>query len=186
MAEGTKILTLRFLSVVFGLCFICGSCLGQQPQDTQSVFFQTTKFQRELKQRVNRDQLARIALNKSLARSKNNSNGIDQERHNRLVKKASETDGENLVWLKKIRSLHGLPRAEQLNGKTAEHFFLLVLHADRDPDFQRKFLDHLGTKSNGWPSRFEDLLKKRLLMVHGSTDLTPSPLGGSATVQPID
>jgi len=99
------------------------------------------KFQKELKRRVSKEQMARIALIKQRKQKRKNS---DQEaydkRRKKLLKKASDIDGDN-------------------------YFFLLVLHADRDPKFQLSCLDVFKSETSKWPESFADTLEYRLKIV---------------------
>ena len=157
-------LGLRWVIAIGALLLIGGDCFAQQNKNDQAA-----RFQKELRKRVSRDQSVRIALNKFLARAKKDDSAeFDQKKYDKLAKKASDTDNENLAWLKKIHADHGFPKGEQVDEKTAERFFLLVLHADRAPEFQRKFLKHVKVEANGWPSRYGDLLEKRLRLVQGN------------------
>ena len=125
------------------------------------------KFQKELKKRVSKDQTVRIALINQHKRKRKNS---DQEAYNKrrkkLLKKASDTDGQNLEWLKGEIIRHGgIPKYPVLGVRSAEHFFLLVLHADRDPKFQLSFLDVFKTDTSQWPKSYAQSLERRLKLV---------------------
>ena len=124
------------------------------------------KFQKELKRRVSKEQMARIALIKQRKQKRKNS---DQEaydkRRKKLLKKASDIDGDNLDWLKGKIIRYGIPEYSVLGARSADHFFLLVLHADRDPKFQLSCLDVFKSETSKWPKSFADTLEYRLKIV---------------------
>ena len=124
------------------------------------------KFQKELKRRVSKEQMARIALIKQRKQKRKNS---DQEaydkRRKKLLKKASDIDGDNLDWLKGEIIRYGIPEYPVLGVRSADHFFLLVLHADRDPKFQLSCLNVFKSENSKWPKSFADTLEYRLKLV---------------------
>ena len=120
-------------------------------------------FQKELHKRVLRDQAVRKALIKFTSRAKQlNSTESDQKKLNRLMKRASDTDDKNLVWLKKHISKHGFPAVSRIGVKAADEFFLLVLHADRDRVFQKECLEQMKQMPDEWASSYCQLLKLRI------------------------
>jgi hypothetical protein len=76
----------------------------------------------ELLRRVEKDQVARKALDADAMR---------------------EADGENLPWLKGVVAAHGWPGASLVSSDGAHAAWLLAQHADTDPAFQRECLDLL-------------------------------------------
>ena len=52
-----------------------------------------------------------------------------------------EADGENLPWLKDVIAGHGWPGKSLVGDDGAQAAWLLVQHADADPEFQRQCLD---------------------------------------------
>ena len=125
------------------------------------------KFQKELKRRVSKEQMARIALIKQRKQKRKNS---DQEaydkRRKKLLKKASDIDGENLEWLKGEIIRYGIPEYPILGVRSADHFFLLVLHADRDPKFQLSCLDVFESETAKWPKSYAETLEFRLTIIN--------------------
>ena len=65
------------------------------------------------------------------------------------------------VFLSQVMSINPV-----LGNRSAEHFFLLLLHADRDPTFQLNCLKALNSKTAQWPESFPQLLEKRLQLVN--------------------
>src|SRR5258708_3837845 len=77
----------------------------------------------ELLRRVEKDQVARKALDPDAMR---------------------EADGENLPWLKGVIAAHGWPGASLVGADGTHAAWLLAQHADADPAFQRQCLDLLA------------------------------------------
>ena len=124
------------------------------------------KFQKELKRRVSKEQMARIALNKQYKQTHKNSDPeAFNKRRYKLLKKASDIDGDNLEWLKGKIIRYGIPEYPVLGVRSADHFFLLVLHADRDPKFQLSCLNVFKSENSKWPNSFADTLEYRLKLV---------------------
>ena len=71
-----------------------------------------------------------------------------------------------------------------LGNRSAEHFFLLLLHADRDPTFQLNCLKALNSKTAQWPESFPQLLEKRLQLVNPAVFAEKKEPTRSATPEP--
>lgn len=124
------------------------------------------KFQKELKKRVSKEQSARIALIKQDKQKRKNSDPeAFNKRKKKLLKKASDIDGDNLEWLKGKITRYGIPEYPVLGARSADHFFLLVLHADRDPKFQLNCLNVFKSETLHWPKSYADTLEYRLTIV---------------------
>ena len=123
------------------------------------------KFQKELSKRVKRDQGVRIALIKYRKRMSKKETSqkpkSDDKELKRLEKRASDVDDENLAWLKKLIKNHGFPKSSEIGEKSAEEFFLLVLHADRDREFQKDSLAHMKKMPKQWSRGYVSLLERR-------------------------
>ena len=102
----------------------------------------------ELLRRVEKDQVARKALD------------LDGMR---------EADGENLPWLKGVVAAHGWPGASLVGSDGAHAAWLLAQHADSDPAFQRQCLDLLtAAVEAGEATRQEHAyLTDRVLLAEG-------------------
>lgn len=115
-------------------------------------------FKREVKKRFDADQKARWDL---IHYSKVKSQ--DPEHKMELLKKASDIDGENVEWLRKLIKQFGWPSSELFTQPEREQFFALVLHADRDRKFQKKCLKLMkGLEAGQWQVRYHRLLEARL------------------------
>jgi len=155
--------SLRLLAVAVVCVSFESEGLGQAKNPANDL----VKFQKELKKRVGKDQRVRIALNDQAKRRRKNT---DPEAYNKrrmkLLKKASDTDGENLEWLKGEILRYGIPKYPVLGVNSADHFFLLVLHADRDPKFQLSCLEVFESEASQWPKSFAQSLERRLKLVN--------------------
>lgn len=120
------------------------------------------KFKRELAKRASKDQAARIALNKFNVRAaKIGRERTDKRKYFRLAKRASDTDESNLKWLKEQIAKHGFPTPSQLGTQSTDYFYLLLLHADRDREFQKECVQRMREKDSEWPELEWRLLEKR-------------------------
>jgi hypothetical protein len=102
----------------------------------------------ELLRRVEKDQVARKALDPDAMR---------------------EADGENLPWLKGVIAAHGWPGASLVGTDGAHAAWLLAQHADADPAFQRQCLDLLTVAVEAGEARMRELayLTDRVLLAEG-------------------
>jgi hypothetical protein len=102
----------------------------------------------ELLRRVEKDQVARKALD------------LDGMR---------EADGENLPWLKGVVATHGWPGASLVGSDGAHAAWLLAQHADSDPAFQRQCLDLLtaAVEAGEATSQEHAYLTDRVLLAEG-------------------
>ena len=119
------------------------------------------KFQRDLHRRVSRDQASRIAIIKYTQRANKKVPKDYQKKLNRLLKKASDIDGDNLAWLKKILPENDFPKASQIGKNSASELFLLIVHADRDRAFQKKCLDSMKQMPDEWGKSYVTRLEIR-------------------------
>ena len=72
---------------------------------------------------------------------------------------------DSLEWLKGKITRYGIPEYPVLGARSADHFFLLVLHADRDPKFQLNCLNVFKSETLHWPKSYADTLEYRLTIV---------------------
>jgi Family of unknown function (DUF6624) len=118
------------------------------------------RLRAELLRRVDKDQVARKALDADAMR---------------------EADGENLPWLKAVIAEHGWPGAALVGTDGAHAAWLLAQHADADPAFQRQCLDLLTAAVEGGEARMHELayLTDRVLLAEGQ----PQVYGTQVTLQ---
>lgn len=149
----------RLFLALIGVVSVASNCHSQGDETLQTV----KKFKQQLQKRVSRDQSARKALIKFRSRTRKSKSGkSDKEKYAKLVTTASETDKDNLVWVKNQLDKHGFPPISVIGQKSADQFFLLILHADRDRDFQQKCVNELKAMPAEWPESYAKVLEKRL------------------------
>lgn len=102
------------------------------------------KLREELLARMKEDQAGRVKLTELM---KKNGGKLDGDAKADLVAIAEElqkVDEANTAWLKGVVEKHGWPGYALVGKDGAQAAFLLVQHADRDREFQRKCLDLLA------------------------------------------
>ena len=154
----------RLLIIALGIVWCCDSCSGQQDDRAREI----KRFFYQLDKRVDDEQRARILLEKHRARPPKNEEerSAHLERQKVLVRKASKIDGSNLEWLKEVIENNSFPSFSDLGLESAEKFFVLILHADRDPEFQLSCLEKLRDENLEWPDSYGDLIRLRVQMVN--------------------
>ena len=148
MMKKTSIYVACFIAIV--LLLHSSSVIAQQPT--------LAGFQRQVQRRVARDQAVQIGLQKV---PRTNNGEVDQKERNRLMQRASDVDDDNVAWLRKQVSKLGVPDPSVLGKKTAEGFFLLILHADRDRELQQKCIGLMKNAPGQWPESYVKLLERR-------------------------
>lgn len=86
---------------------------------------------------------ARVRLDQSLRAVHSNQNhfeNYDRQKMSALVTATINTDEANTAWLKDMMDGRDWFRDDQDGERAAQNAWLLVQHADRDPDFQRAML----------------------------------------------
>ena len=153
--------TIRILALVLAWCILAiygNSVTWAAPQ--QSV----ASFQREVKKRFNKDQTARHPLDKLMRREQEGKPLTEKDKHrkNRLAQRAIDIDADNVKWLKKHLSKHGLPAPSLIGPDTTEHMFVMLIHADRNREFQKQCIKLMETAPDDWPARYPQTLKTRM------------------------
>ena len=118
-------------------------------------------FQRQVKKRFNKDQAARIAMEK-ISNKQKPLNSKDHARHQRLAQRAIDIDASNTKWLKSHISKFELPTPSMIGADTSERMFILLIHADRDRKFQKQCVKLMEASPTDWPARYPERLKTRL------------------------
>ena len=151
-------------SGLFGLLLVMlvsnipSQCLGVQQQPSKEL----SAFKKEIKRRVARDQAARTAyLKHTLNLGKKGKNFKDDKRLARLVKRANEVDANNIAWIKNQIKRFGFPRVSEIGSETADGFFLLLIHADRDREFQKRCVEQMKEMPDEWAQSYVDKLVLR-------------------------
>lgn len=96
------------------------------------------ELRRELFVRMERDQEMRRKL---VARQGNGSDGVPTTFDPAVVAELMKVDRENRLWLADQIEKHGWPGRSLVGTDGAHAAWLLVQHADQDPDFQQRCLD---------------------------------------------
>ena len=102
-------------SISILLLLFCSTAIAQQPT--------LAGFQRQVQQRVARDQAVRIGLQKI---PRTSSGEVNQKEHSRLMQRASDVDDQNAAWLRKQVSKIGVPDPAVLGKKCADGFLSLI------------------------------------------------------------
>ena len=130
------------------------------------------RFQFQLRKRIGKDQKTRIAFIRYRQRNKT----IDPEKIKALYKKASDVDGDNLKWAQSHIDEYGWPAISTIGSRRADEFFTIVLHADRDIEFQRKCLGLMSKMPAGeWSPKNHKTLQYRVKVLDGKYEHLPLP-----------
>ncbi|MEZ6095764.1 MAG: DUF6624 domain-containing protein [Pirellulaceae bacterium] len=114
----------------------------------------------ELKRRVEVDQKARMELIESMKGGK----PISPE----LSESLTKIDEENTTWLSEIVDDQGWPGKTLVGTKGAHDAWLLVQHADRSPEFQKKCLELMVQAEDGEIAKTDiAYLTDRVLVAEG-------------------
>ena len=154
----------RLLIIALSIVWCCDSCFGQQDDRAREI----KRFFYQLDKRVDDEQRARILLEKHRARPPKNEEEREShlEREMVLLRKASKLDGSNLEWLKEQIENNSFPSFSALGLESADKFFLLILHADQDPEFQLSCVEKFRDEKLEWPDSYGDLIRLRVQMVN--------------------
>ncbi|MFI0220133.1 DUF6624 domain-containing protein [Streptomyces lydicus] len=82
-------------------------------------------------------------------------------------------DADNTAWIKSVIAEHGWPGAALVGDQGADEAWLLVQHADRDPEFQSQALKQLksAVEAGDAPARHLAYLTDRVLVGAGKPQL---------------
>jgi len=134
------------IGTTFVLCVIGSFVLADDEPKATPV--KEPELQSELLRRTNADQEARTAMIKWMR--KHGSNGVvvtdtlskeKKAEFERVTAKVKELDAENTKWLKGIVEKHEWPAVTLVGKDGVNAAWLLVQHADAEPQFQRHCLD---------------------------------------------
>lgn len=109
----------------------------------QNDSIQLPELRDELANRVQQDQKARFAMIESMKSAE------DSGRSAKLVKALADIDQDNTRWLRQQVAQHGWLGKSLVGREGAHDAWLLVQHADKSPDFQRKCLELMGDMVSG-------------------------------------
>lgn len=135
----------------------------------------------ELLRRVEVDQEARSELVKwmnehpSLGDGQGNASGLkdtQQAAFQKIAQRVKKVDEENTKWLQEVIQTKGWPTVSGVGKDGAHAAWLLVQHADDDPQFQRKCLDLMKKVPEGEVSGTDlAYLTDRVLLAEGKKQL---------------
>jgi hypothetical protein len=141
----------RIVSAVLLACVALGTAAqpaagSQPPSDRPAVA--NPQLRAELLSRTRTDQQARGAL---IAFLKTHGSGAaldataldqaEQTQWEQLTSRLQKIDGDNTAWLRQLVKQHGWPTIAMVGQDGAQAAWLLVQHADAQPQFQRECLD---------------------------------------------
>jgi hypothetical protein len=113
----------------------CAASVAEKPEEPNS------ELRAELKKRVQEDQDARRKMIDWMKEHGVTDPAKAKQAENEPVaKKLAEIDEANTKWLKGIVDKHGWPGTKLVSEHGAHDAWLLVQHADRDREFQKKCL----------------------------------------------
>ena len=98
------------------------------------------RLRAELVDRVEKDQAVRKKYIELLARQGGKDADAAKKDLEAAAKELQETDARNTAWLKGVVDKHGWPGKSLVGADGAQKAWLLVQHADRDPEFQKRRL----------------------------------------------
>jgi hypothetical protein len=102
------------------------------------------KLRAELLDRVDKDQKARKQFIEVLARQRGKNDEAAKKEVEAATKKVQEIDARNTAWMKGVVDKHGWPGKSLVGADGAQKAWLLVQHADKDPEFQKRCLKLLA------------------------------------------
>jgi hypothetical protein len=117
-----------FLAILLVALAGCGTAAAGRPADPQ-----LEELRAELHKRVAEDQDARKKVIDAVK--------AGRAQNDELNKKTAEIDAANTQWLKGVVEKHGWPGKSLVGAPGAHDAWLLVQHADRDREFQKKCLE---------------------------------------------
>ena len=113
----------------------CSTSVAQKPAEPNA------ELSAELRRRVKEDQDARQKFIEWMKeRGVADPAKAKQTENEPIFKKLTEIDAANTKWLKEVVDKHGWPGASFVGKNGAHDAWLLVQHADRDREFQKKCL----------------------------------------------
>lgn len=170
----------KFVTCLLWIFFLWSPVQAQRPS--------LVGFQRQVQRRVARDQAVRFGL-MQVPLTKNGE--FNRKEHNRLMQRASDVDEDNVAWLRKQVAKLGVPDPSVLGKQTADGFFLLILHADRDRKLQQKCLGLMKETPGQWPKSYIQRLETRVkfpppLKIKLTPNETKNESNDSETAKPDD
>lgn len=172
------------------LIVICASAYGQDKSGKEDDC-KLPELRDELTERVKIDQQIRRQYMELVGGGEKTGGGKEGESENDdsknkatlslLMGKMTRVDRENTAWLKEQVEQHGWLGKTLVGEGGAQNAWLLVQHADRDPEFQKHCLDLMNKMPDGEVSKKNvAYLTDRVLCA----DNKPQRFGTQVTVDP--
>ena len=171
----------RAVVVAFGVVIIAGGVLctpacgsaGTVTAERDGAQFAMTdeELRLALADLKERDQAARFAMVEAMQAGEQMPGGGVKftEEGAKTIVAVQEIDAESLAFLKRVVEARGWPRVSEVGEEGARAAWLLVQHADSDPDFQERVLrlmEPLVEEGEALPADFA-LLTDRVLLARG-------------------
>ena len=170
--------SMRYLITLSLLCAFASQA-GAQPGNSPSV--QSPELRQTLLAMYEADQAVRLGM---IEKGWDNIDSLD-------VARQDSVDQANRVRLREIIQRHGWPTSAMVGREGVEAAFLLVQHADRDPEFQREMLPLVEQSYEAGDLSGQDvaLLTDRVLVNAGQAQRYGTQVEiveGEAVVKPIE
>ncbi|HEV3146532.1 MAG TPA: DUF6624 domain-containing protein [Gemmataceae bacterium] len=124
------------------LLFALTSLLAEEPAPKPAGLGYNSELREELQKRLKEDQAARMAIVEWMKKQQfNDPEKLKKMDDEPIVKKLLEIDHANTKWLKDVVEKHGWPCRSMVGDDGAHSAWLLVQHADKDHEFQKKCLE---------------------------------------------
>ena len=182
----TKTLQSTYYSLAFALTLFCAQATGQQESDSQT-HCELPDVRDELAKRVEVDQEIRREYIESLK------DGVaDAKKGSALAGKMMKVDRENTAWLKTQVEQHGWLGKTLVGVDGARNAWLLVQHADQQPEFQKHCLELMNKMPEGEVSKKNvAYLTDRVLCAENKpqrygTQVSMDPKTGKPTLKDVE
>jgi len=134
------------------ICGVVSPAAAQQPIASPPAAIATPaqpQLATELLKRMEEDQAARRLFTDLLKQSQGKPQDEIEKERAELSKKLQAVDDENRLWLAEKIKQFGWPGKSLVGEQAAHAAWLLVQHADADPDFQERCLEQMKAAGSG-------------------------------------
>jgi hypothetical protein len=167
------------LAISLALCLGPSALAGDAPAARPE---QAPALRDQLLDRVMKDQEARkAAIEWGVNNAHVSENGVvdedslppeDRVEYDGLWEAVAKTDAENTRWLKEIVNARGWPTYSEVGVDGGDAAWLILQHADRDPEFQRRCLDLMTSLPRTEVSQLNlAMLTDRVLIAEGRNQI---------------
>lgn len=158
------------LGLMIVLCFIAGSLCAQSAtaEPPAVVAPAEPKLAAELLKRMDQDQAARKRLTALLQQSQGKAAAEIQLEQAEIMQTVNAVDQRNRLWLAEQIERTGWPGKSLVGEEAAHAAWLLVQHADADPEFQERCLEQMKAAGTGEVAAIDiAYLTDRVLVARG-------------------